>query len=226
MKNRTRKLRKWIKVEGREAAEPLSPSASASPAPGSSPPPVALPGAEAASQSVVSKTLRPARKTAPKRRPSPKSRAQARRTQRSSRSAAAKPKPAVRGKTIKSPATAPAAAAKPAAGGDGSGETRAGAVNYQVLFDNNTANISKDGESILGRVSDTMHYYPLDNINLVGYSYTGESDPEKLAVRRAQMVSQLLVERHGMARERIQVDTKTVDYQTAKVEIYIVAGGQ
>ena len=95
-----------------------------------------------------------------------------------------------------------------------------------MLFEKNTSNITREGDNILQRVADTMHYYPLDNINLVGYSYTGESDPDQLAIRRAQLVSKLLVERHGMKRERIQVDTKSVDYETAKVEIYIVAGGQ
>jgi len=137
----------------------------------------------------------------------------------------------VKSKTITAPLSAQNSGTPPPeedakSSGPGEGGSRAGAVNYQVLFEKNTSNITREGDNILQRVADTMHYYPLDNINLVGYSYTGESDPDQLAIRRAQLVSKLLVERHGMKRERIQVDTKSVDYETAKVEIYIVAGGQ
>ncbi|TPW21558.1 MAG: hypothetical protein FD126_564 [Elusimicrobia bacterium] len=74
--------------------------------------------------------------------------------------------------------------------------SRAMAVNYQVLFQKGTTNITKEGESILARVADTMHYYPLDNINLVGYAYS----------------------------ERIRTDTKVVEEEAFKVEIYIVEG--
>ncbi|MDE2291700.1 MAG: OmpA family protein, partial [Elusimicrobia bacterium] len=105
-------------------------------------------------------------------------------------------------------------------------EPRAGAVNYQVLFDKGTVNITKEGEGILARVADTMHYYPLDNINLVGYAYNAEPDAASLAQQRAELVSKLLVERHGMKAERIRTDTKVVDFEAFKVEIYIVEGAQ
>jgi len=104
-------------------------------------------------------------------------------------------------------------------------KSRSGAVNYQVLFMKNTAKITPDGENILSRVADTMHYYPLDNINLVGYAYSGEQDSDRLSMRRAQVVSKLLVDRHSMKKDRIRIDTKSVDFEAYKVEIYIVAGG-
>lgn len=103
--------------------------------------------------------------------------------------------------------------------------SRSGAVNYQVGFQSNTPNITQDGENILGRVADTMHYYPLDNINLVGYANSGEANAETLANDRAQLVAKLLVERHGMKRERIRVQTKITESPMSKVEIYITAGG-
>jgi outer membrane protein OmpA-like peptidoglycan-associated protein len=222
MKNRTRKLRSWIKVTGAESvAAAATATASVANDASAAPPPDALPGAEKASSRVVKKR----RGRTVKKRPSRKDRAKKRRSRRSRRST---PKKKVAKKTIQAPAKSAPPAEAPG-GGEApaaDGGSRAGAVNYQVLFDKNTANVTPEGDNILQRVADTMHYYPLDNINLVGYSYTGESDPEKLAVRRAQLVSKLLVERHQMKRERIQVDTKTVDYETAKVEIYIVAGGQ
>lgn len=229
MKNRTRKLRTWIKIEGKAAEpEPAASEVSASPVKIEAAPPDALPGAEEASKSVVRKTAAPSARTS-KRRPSRTDRASNRRS-RSSRRKAPPKRRVVKSRTIGAPpasAPSPAPAAEPdKPEGPGEGGARAGAVNYQVLFDKNTANITRDGDNILQRVADTMHYYPLDNINLVGYSYTGESDPDQLAIRRAQLVSKLLVERHQMKRERIQVDTKTVDYESAKVEIYIVAGGQ
>lgn len=115
---------------------------------------------------------------------------------------------------LKAPGTKPAEDAS----------SRAMAVNYQVLFQKGTTNITKEGESILARVADTMHYYPLDNINLVGYAYSGEPDSAKLAGRRAEYVSKLLVDRHGMKAERIRTDTKVVEDEAFKVEIYIVEG--
>lgn len=102
--------------------------------------------------------------------------------------------------------------------------SRAMAVNYQVLFQKGTTNITKEGESILARVADTMHYYPLDNINLVGYAYSGEPDAAKLAGKRAEYVSKLLVDRHAMKSERIRTDTKVTEDEAFKVEIYIVEG--
>ncbi|MBI3297465.1 MAG: OmpA family protein [Elusimicrobia bacterium] len=114
--------------------------------------------------------------------------------------------------------------AKPAPSEDSGGH--AGAVNYQVLFQRGTTAITKEGEGILARVADTMHYYPLDNINLVGYAYTGEPDSGKLAARRAEFVSKLLVERHGMKADRIRVKTEVSGSESFKVEIYIVEGTQ
>ena len=65
-----------------------------------------------------------------------------------------------------------------------------------------------------------------DNINLVGYASSDESNPESLASLRADLVSKLLIEKHGMNGERIRVQTKVIDGGSSKVEIYIVAGGQ
>jgi len=229
MRNRTRKLRSWIKIEGKTAEpESQAPASASAPSAGAAPPD-ALPGAEAASSSVVRKAVAPSARSI-KRRPSRTARA----SRRKSRTSTRRKTPAkrrVKSKTITAPLSAQNSGTPPPeedakSSGPGEGGSRAGAVNYQVLFEKNTSNITREGDNILQRVADTMHYYPLDNINLVGYSYTGESDPDQLAIRRAQLVSKLLVERHGMKRERIQVDTKSVDYETAKVEIYIVAGGQ
>ncbi len=115
---------------------------------------------------------------------------------------------------------------KPAPAKEEESSPRAGAVNYQVLFQRGTTNITKEGEGILARVADTMHYYPLDNINLVGYAYNAEPEAAKLAGKRAELVSKLLVERHGMKADRIRTDTKVVDIEAVKVEIYIVEGAQ
>jgi len=138
------------------------------------------------------------------------------------RRAAQKESSVKKGKTListpkeESSANAEDAASRPA---------RAGAVNYQVVFVKNAAGITPDGENILNRVADTMHYYPLDNINLVGYAYSGEQDSDSLASRRADAVSRHLVQKHGMKRDRIQVQTKIMDSESHKVEIYIVSGG-
>lgn len=95
-------------------------------------------------------------------------------------------------------------------------------VNYQVLFVKNTASITPDGENLLGTVADTMHYYPLANINLLGYAYTGETNAQQLASQRVELVTKLLVERHGMKRERIKSQVQVADQELYKVSIYIL----
>jgi len=216
MRNRSQKKRVWISVKGAPPPAPPPPAAKTA---SSEPPSLRAKGPPPAS-------LAP-RKSSTRRR----SRRRPRRRSSSSRSRKSATGPA---------GTAPAAAAQPApkaaavqVGGSAAprkaptetSQARAGAVNYQVFFSRNTSNITRDGENILTRVAETMHYYPLDNINLVGYAYEGEGDAVKLSERRADLVSRLLVERHGMKPSRIKVKAKVVDYEATKVEIYIVAGG-
>ncbi|MFH2203920.1 MAG: OmpA family protein [Elusimicrobiota bacterium] len=214
---RTRKRYAWIKVQGPEAPRPEVKTAKAEKQADETEenreaPPAELPPDEDAAAG------RPKAVTVdPRQEGKAKERRLKRRSDRRARRRAAQDKKGLKAKTIET--------AKKPAEKETSSPPRAGAVNYQVLFVKNTASLTPDGENILSRVSDTMHYYPLDNINLVGYAYTGERNSQSLASQRADAVSRLLIERYGMKRDRIQVQTKILESESHKVEIYIVSGG-
>jgi outer membrane protein OmpA-like peptidoglycan-associated protein len=210
-KNKSRKRHLWINVKGKPVEKAVTQTIAKA-----EPPPATLePDPAPVQRKVRGKTIE-SEKAAKARR------ARRRKERRMRRRAAQKESSVKKGKTListpkeESSANAEDAASRPA---------RAGAVNYQVVFVKNAAGITPDGENILNRVADTMHYYPLDNINLVGYAYSGEQDSDSLASRRADAVSRHLVQKHGMKRDRIQVQTKIMDSESHKVEIYIVSGG-
>ena len=236
MRNRTHKEHEWISILG-PAPQPVEQEAPAVKAP--APPPSELPGAEG---DAAQKAPKPARawgkgkvkgKTMTARRGKGRGKAKVASNPLSS-------EPSSEAKEAGTESGEPAAGAE--GSGPGSGDqpaaatpakeegqgssSRSGAVNYQVTFVRNTANITPDGENILGRVADTMRYYPLDNINLVGYAFSGEVGAEKLAQQRTELVEKVLVEQHSLKRDRIKSSSKVVGREVSKVEIYIVAGGQ
>lgn len=100
------------------------------------------------------------------------------------------------------------------------------AVNYQVNFPKDLADVTQEGERLLARVGDTMHYYPLDEVHVVGYADDDEPGARALAEARAAAVATRLIERYGLKAERVHKDTKVVDYEAPRAEIYIVEGGQ
>lgn len=239
-RNRTQRLRSWVEVKG--APPPVATAtAMAAPPPGDLEPVDELDPEEAADKpALTAKALSTKAKSsrAPKSRKGKPSRIKRRPAAGPVPKAVAPASdpgvPAAAGENPPAnPAAEPSApprvkgvdvSAKPAPEEEGSGH--AGAVNYQVLFQRGTTLITKEGEGILARVADTMHYYPLDNINLVGYAYSGEPDAEKLAAKRAEFVSKRLVDSHGMKADRIRLDTKVASTESFKVEIYIVEGTQ
>ncbi|MEE8425253.1 MAG: OmpA family protein, partial [Elusimicrobiota bacterium] len=205
LRNRSRKRHLWLKVEGRRAA------------------PVVVKKSKIPPARLKKRRSRKGRRLTSRRKRGRTITRRSSRKRRGTRSARRRPRRTARKKPAKEILSQ----------GDASRRktppverpTRGGAVNYQVGFVSNTPNITQDGENILGRVADTMHYYTLDNINLVGYANSGETNAETLANDRAKLVAKLLVERHGMKRERIRVQTKVTDSPAPKVEIYITAGG-
>ena len=232
MKNRSNKKRIWVTVEGVPPAPPPAAAAAkpaAAPAAAAPPPAELEPSAEEAPP-VRARAIDPARARSGSRTRSARAAARLARLGRTAKGAKSRSTRKVPVATEESKAptaeVGPHAAPAATAAAEPAPKARSGAVNYQVIFTRNTPNITRDGENILARVADTMHYYPLDNINLVGYAYAGETEPEKLASQRADLVAKLLIERHGMKSERIRVSKKVVDNESYKVEIYIVAGGQ
>lgn len=219
MRNRTHKRHSWITVEGPAPVAAAKPKSARRPA--------AVEDMEAPRPSVRRKTI----KRRPKRRKKPRRRTKRRKRKVASKTIRSEPsrsKPlAAKGPPDASPAAGGGGAgAAPAASPPGRKSARSGTVNYKVEFNRNTANVTAQGENIIGYAADAMHYYPLDNINLVGYAYSGESVPGQLATRRADLVERLLKERHGMADRKFQKQTKVVEHESFKVEIYIVQASQ
>ncbi|MFA5139195.1 MAG: OmpA family protein [Elusimicrobiota bacterium] len=100
-----------------------------------------------------------------------------------------------------------------------------GTVNHKIVFKHNSPELTPDGETILGRVADTLRYYPLDSIDVVGYAGRAENDVQSLATARAFLVKAMLVDRHGVPKERVRTQTKVVpDAMANKAEVYIIAG--
>jgi outer membrane protein OmpA-like peptidoglycan-associated protein len=248
MRNRTHKEHEWVTLLGPapQAVEPEAPVAKAQAA---APPPSELPGAEPAAKKAA-KATRPWAKgkvkgknvTARKGKGKGKGKAKV-----ASKTIGAEPstEAAEPGKEGEQPAAGASEGAKPQEGGTGAVEqpaasgaaagkeskeedkgsgSRSGVVNYQPTFIRNTANITPDGESILGRVADTMRYYPLDNIKVIGYAYSGETGAEKLAQQRAELVEKVLVDQHGLKRDRIKTSSKVGGREVFKVDIYILPG--
>lgn len=98
---------------------------------------------------------------------------------------------------------------------------RATAINYQVRFLPGKAEVNDEGRSILGRVADTMHYYPLDDILLSAAVPTADVDGTALSLARLEEVRQSLVD-HGLDRRRIRTQLRSVGGDSRTVELYIV----
>lgn len=251
-RNRTRKVFSWINLRGEPAAETTLASAkktarAAAPASraggvppsdlpvvtdsarrpsyrelvkGGEPAPASWDSEDPGPRSPRTRPRRGARKPAPKpvrtaRVPKPAPQAEA----------AEKPAEPAAQAAVPEPAAQPAPAA-PAAQQPAPAPARAAVVNYPVEFVKNTLNMTQEGQANLGRLSDTMSYYPLDKINIEGYAYVGEPDAQNLAKGRAEQVAKVLVERHGKNRAQMRIQPpKVLEAEVHKVEIYIVSGG-
>lgn len=99
--------------------------------------------------------------------------------------------------------------------------TMAAAVIYQVRFLPGKAEVNDEGRSILSRVADTMHYYPLDDILLTAPVPTGDADGTALSLARLEEVRQDLVD-HGLRRSRIRTQLRHADGDSRTVDILIV----
>ena len=95
------------------------------------------------------------------------------------------------------------------------------AVAYQVRFLPGKIEMNDESRSILGRVADTMHYYPLDDILLTAPLPTGDADGTALSLARLEEVRQDLVD-HGLRRSRIRTQLRPADGDSRTVDILIV----
>ncbi|MBI4056697.1 MAG: hypothetical protein HY399_04020 [Elusimicrobia bacterium] len=125
-------------------------------------------------------------------------------------------------KLLPKPLPSPAASApsKPEESEPAPGVSRT--VNYEVNFLPASTGITPDGEKSLAQVADSMSYYPLAKLTLVGYAYDGEPNASAMANKRAQVVSSILVNQYRVDPQRIQVQTKVLNQEISKVEVYLV----
>ena len=112
---------------------------------------------------------------------------------------------------------APAEAAPPAGDTAPPGEL-SGQVSYKIYFtDANT--LTSGSEKRLAQVAETMGYYPMANIQLIGYAYSGEPNADALAENRVNLVAARLTEKHKIDRSRMDLQAKVTEATKSVVEI-------
>lgn len=97
--------------------------------------------------------------------------------------------------------------------------TKPAAGSYELLFTKNTHQLTREAERTLETVAETMVYYPMENLKIVGYSQSAEKDAAGLAERRAQMVASLLINKYQIDPKKIQITSSVVE--TAKHAVVI-----
>ncbi|TBR16737.1 hypothetical protein EPO15_18620 [bacterium] len=96
-----------------------------------------------------------------------------------------------------------------------------GTVLYQVHFLPGKAELTDEGRALLDRIADTMHYYPLDDLQLSAAAPTGEPDVTALSLARLEEVEQGLADR-GLARSRIHAQLRRGVPATTTVDVVIL----
>jgi len=107
---------------------------------------------------------------------------------------------------------------KNAAEGGGSGDF-SGQVSYKIYFKENTASLTANSEKRLAQVAETLGYYPMANIALTGYAYSGEANAETMAESRANHVAMRLSEKYKIDRARMEVGSSVSETPKSIVEI-------
>ena len=118
------------------------------------------------------------------------------------------------------PAEEPAAPAGDAAG---QGEL-SGQVSYRIYFMENNALTAASGKR-LAQVAETMGYYPMANIRLIGYAYSGEANAEAVAETRVNKIASILSEKYSIDQSRMELSSKVSEATKPMVEIKL-AGNQ
>ena len=86
-------------------------------------------------------------------------------------------------------------------------------------FAKNTYQLSAEAERKLAQVHETLVYYPMEDLKIVGYAESSETDAAGLAERRAKMVAGLLVNKYQVEPKKIQVTSEVSTAGLHKVEI-------
>jgi len=93
-----------------------------------------------------------------------------------------------------------------------------GQFSYKVFFTDTNA-LTSSSEKRLAQVAETMGYYPMANIQLTGYAYSGEPNADSLAENRVNMVAARLSEKYKIEKARMEMSSKVSEATKAMVEI-------
>jgi outer membrane protein OmpA-like peptidoglycan-associated protein len=121
------------------------------------------------------------------------------------------PEAAAEGEGENAPAEQPAK-------GDAAGEFSS-QVSYKIYFKENTASITANSEKKLAQVAETLGYYPMANISLTGYAYSGEANADAMAENRVNYVAARLADKYKIDRTRMDVQSKVSETPKSIVEI-------
>lgn len=122
-----------------------------------------------------------------------------------------KAKPQAEGEGESAPAEAPKA---DAAAGEFSSQ-----VSYKIYFKENTSTITANSEKKLAQVAETLGYYPMANISLIGYAYSGEANADAMAENRVNYVAARLTDKYKIDKARMDIQSKVSETPKSIVEI-------
>lgn len=94
-----------------------------------------------------------------------------------------------------------------------------GQVSYKIYFREETAVVTPNSEKKLAQVAETMGYYPMAKVRLIGYAYSGEANSETMARSRVDYVSTRLAGKYRIEEDRMDVSTQISDTPKSIVEI-------
>jgi outer membrane protein OmpA-like peptidoglycan-associated protein len=95
---------------------------------------------------------------------------------------------------------------------------RSGQVSYKIYFNDNNS-LTSASEKRLAQVAETMRYYPMANIQLTGFAYSGEPNADTLAENRVNTVAARLESKYKVDRSRMDMVSKVTEANKAVVEI-------
>jgi len=94
-----------------------------------------------------------------------------------------------------------------------------GQVSYKIYFREETAVVTPNSEKKLAQVAETMNYYPMAKIKLIGYAYSGEANSETMAQNRVNYVATRLTSKYSIEKDRMDISTQISDAPKSIVEI-------
>ena len=93
-----------------------------------------------------------------------------------------------------------------------------GQVSYKIYFTDANA-LTSGSEKRLAQVAETMGYYPMADIQLIGYAYSGEPNADAVAENRVNLVAARLTEKYKIDRSRMDLQSRVTEATKSVVEI-------